>query len=128
MLDPAMLRPGRFDKILLVTAPSEEGRLKILEIHTKKMPLAKNVDLKELAKLCEGYTGADLEAFVREAAMLSLRENKEAKEVKKKHFDEAILKVKPSVTKPTIEVYKRIEENFLKSAKAAVPLETSYFG
>ena len=128
MLDPALLRPGRFDRILLVSAPNQEGRLKILEIHTKKMPLAKNVDLKELAKLTEGYTGADVEALVREAAMLALRESKESKEVKMKHFDEAILKIKPSVTKGTIEVYKKIEDNFLKSAKAALPVENSYFG
>lgn len=128
MLDPALLRPGRFDRILLVSAPSQEGRLKILQIHTKKMPLAKNVDLKELAKLTEGYTGADVEALVREAAMLALRESKESKEVKMKHFDDAILKIKPSVTKGTIEIYKKIEDNFLKSAKAAVPVENSYFG
>lgn len=92
------------------------------------MPLAKNVDLKEIAKTIEGYTGADIEAFVREAAMLALRESKDAKEVKKKHFDEAFKKVRPSVTKSTIEVYRKIEDNFLKSAKSAVPIETSYFG
>ncbi len=128
MLDPALLRPGRFDKILLVNAPNEEGRLKILEIHTKKMPLAKGINLSEIAKLCEGYTGADVEALVREAAMLSLRENKEAKEVKKKHFEEAMKKVKPSVTKGTIDVYRKVEENFLKSAKAAIASENSYLG
>ncbi|MBI3623000.1 CDC48 family AAA ATPase [Candidatus Pacearchaeota archaeon] len=128
MLDPALLRPGRFDKILLVSAPNQEGRLKILEIHTKKMPLAKGVDLKEIAKMIEGFTGADIEAFVREAAMLALRESKDSKEVKKKHFEEALLKIRPSVTKGTIEVYKKIEDNFLKSAKAALPAENSYFG
>jgi len=128
MLDPALLRPGRFDKILLVNSPGEEGRLQILNIHTKKMPLAKNINLKEIAKKIEGYTGADIEAFVREAAMLALRENKESKEVKKKHFDEAVKKIKPSVTKSTIEVYRKIEDNFLKSTKAAIPAETSYFG
>jgi transitional endoplasmic reticulum ATPase len=128
MLDPALLRPGRFDKIFLVTAPEEEGRLKILEIHTKKMPLAKGVDIKEIAKKTIGYTGADLEALVREAALLSLRESIESKQVNKKHFDEALKKVKPSVNKSTIEVYKKIEDNFLKSAKAAVPQENSYLG
>ncbi len=128
MLDPALLRPGRFDKIFLVNAPEEEGRLKILEIHTKKMPLAKGIDIKEIAKKTTGYTGADLEALVREAALLSLRESIESKQVKKKHFDEALKKVKPSVNKSTIEVYKKIEDNFLKSAKAAIPNETSYLG
>lgn len=180
MLDPALLRPGRFDKILLVNAPNEEGRLKILEIHTKKMPIEltkdeindfdenynnvklndellskvvsdkaiKVEDLKKikkkvvnfkdlsdrqklfyhLAKITEGYTGADLEAFAREAAMLALRENKDAKHVFKKHFEEAIKKVKPSVTRNTIDIYKKIEDNFLKSAKAAIPIENSYLG
>jgi len=128
MLDPALLRPGRFDKILLVNAPNEEGRLKVLEIHTKKMPLAKGVDLKEIAKVIEGYTGADVEAFVREAGMLALREDREAKEVKKKHFDLAIKKIRPSVTKSTIDIYKKVEENFLKSAKAVITAENTYLG
>lgn len=128
MLDPALLRPGRFDKILLVGAPEEEGRLGVLKIHTKKMPLAKDVDLKDFAKKTIGYTGADLEALVREAAMLALRESKEAKQVKKKHFNAALGKIKPSVSKPTLEVYKKIEDNFMRPAKAAVPLEGSYLG
>ncbi len=128
MLDPALLRPGRFDRILLVNAPEEEGRLKILEIHTKNMPLGKNVNVKDLAKKTIGCTGADLEALVREAAMLSLRESIESKQVNKKHFDEALKKLKPSVSKPTIEVYKKIEDNFLKSVKSAVPVGNSYLG
>lgn len=181
MLDPALLRPGRFDKILLVGAPEEEGRLNVLKIHTKNMPLAiskeeirefdkqfknekimdnyvlskmasgkplKEIDLKKsktkkidfseladtdkllyyLARKTIGYTGADLEALVREAAMLALRESKEAKQVRKKHFIEALKKIRPSVSKPTLEVYKKIEDNFLRSAKAAVPFESSYLG
>jgi len=128
MLDPALLRPGRFDKILLVTAPNEASREKIFEIHTKKMPLAKGVSLKELAKKAEGYTGADIEALVREAAMLALRESKEAKQVKSSHFEDALKKVKPSVTKQTIDVYKKVEEQYLKSAKAAVQMDNSYLG
>ena len=129
MLDTALLRPGRFDKILLVNAPEEIGRLNILQIHTKNMPLAKDVNIKDLAKKTMGYTGADLEALVREAGMLALRESIDSKSVKKKHFEEAIKKVKPSVSKPTIEVYKKIEENFLKSSKAAIPTSgSSYLG
>ncbi len=129
MLDPALLRPGRFDKILLVNAPEEEGRYKILQIHTKNMPLAKGVKIRDLAKTTVGYTGADLEALTREAALLSLRESIDSKEVKKKHFDEALKKVRPSVSKPTIEVYKKIEDNLLKSAKSAVAsVGSSYLG
>lgn len=138
MLDTALLRPGRFDKILLVGAPEEKGRLSILKIHTKKMPIGQGSKelskdkrealLKELAKKTEGYTGADLEALTREAAMLSLRESIDAKFVKEKHFNEAMKKVKPSVSKPLLEVYKKIEESFMQSAKSAVPMEGSYLG
>ena len=128
MLDPALLRPGRFDRILLVNAPEEEGRLQILNVHTKKMPLAKDVNLKDIAKKTIGYTGADLEALAREAAMLSLRESIDAKIVSKKHFEEASKKIKPSVSKPTIEVYKKIEEAFLQQAKSALPTGNSYLG
>jgi transitional endoplasmic reticulum ATPase len=128
MIDSALLRPGRFDKILLVGAPEEKGRLNVLQIHTKNMPLTKDVSLKELAKKTSGYTGADLEAVAREAAMLSLRESIDSKEVSKKHFEEALKKVRPSVSKPMIEVYKKIEEN-MKSSKAAVPTAgNSYLG
>ncbi len=128
LLDPALLRPGRFDRILLVNAPSEEGRKMVLEIHTKKMPLAKNVDLDDIAKKSSGYTGADLEAVTREAGMLALRESIDSKTVTKKHFEEALKKIKPSVTKSTIDAYKKIEEAFVKSAKTAVPVENTYLG
>jgi len=128
MLDTALLRPGRFDKILLVNAPETEGRLNILQIHTKKMPLAKDVDLKTIAKDTDGYTGADLESLTREAAYFALREDMASKQVKKKHFDDAMEKVKPSVTKSTIDLYKKIEETYLKSAKAAIPMDSSYLG
>jgi len=137
MLDPALLRPGRFDRILLVNSPNEKGRLKILQIHTKNMPIGdkkpfndkdKEKFLINFAKKTEGYTGADIEGLAREAAMLALRESVDSKLVKKKHFDEALNKIKPSVNKHTLDVYKKIEDNFLQSAKAAIPLENSYLG
>jgi transitional endoplasmic reticulum ATPase len=138
MLDTALLRPGRFDKILLVNAPEEKERFSILKIHTKNMPIGDNDKLfnekekedllVELSKKTEGYTGADLEAVVREAAYFALREDIDSKFVTKKHFEQALEKIKPSVTKSTIEVYKKIEENYLKSAKAALPQEGSYLG
>jgi len=120
MLDPGLLRPGRFDRILLVNAPSEEGRLEILKIHTKKMPLAKDVNIKELVKKTIGFTGADIEALVREAGMLALREDIKSEKVKKKHFVEALKKIKPSVSDSMIKIYKKMEESYLKSAKSAV--------
>ncbi len=126
MIDPGLLRPGRFDKILLVNTPTEAGREKILKIHTQKMPLEKNISLSEIAKKTDGYTGADVEALVRESALLALRESRDAKIVKKKHFLEALKKIKPSVTKNTIEIYKKIEDAFLNTAKTAISVEKSY--
>ena len=120
MLDPALLRPGRFDRLVLVPIPNKEGRLAILKIHTKSMPLDKSVNLEELSKKLEGYTGADIESLCREAAMLALREDKDAKIVKLKHFDKAIEKVPQSVSKQTAEIYRKMEEESLKSNKATV--------
>jgi len=128
MLDPALLRPGRFDRLLLVPPASKEGRLEIFKIHTNKMPLAKDVNLEKLAEATEGYVGADIEGLCREAAMLALRKNKDAKEVKKKHFDEAMKKVKASVSKQAIDKYNKIEQDYLRSAKAALENNTGYLG
>jgi transitional endoplasmic reticulum ATPase len=109
IVDPALLRPGRFDRFISVTPPEEKARLGILEIHTKNMPL-KGVDLKEIAKLTEGYSGADLEALAREAGMDALRENINAKEIKPKHFEEALKKITPSLTANLKKHYTNFEE------------------
>jgi transitional endoplasmic reticulum ATPase len=128
MLDTALLRPGRFDRILLVPGPGKEGRLQILKIHTKNVPLTKDVSLEKLADKTEGFVGADIENLVREAAMLALRENIDVKYVNKGHFEEALKKVRPSVTKSTMDTYQKIEENYLKNAKAAIAPGTGYLG
>ncbi|MEM5811935.1 MAG: AAA family ATPase [Candidatus Aenigmatarchaeota archaeon] len=110
LVDPALLRPGRFDKLIFIPPPDKQARLEILKIHTKNMPLAKDVDLEEIASKTENYSGADLEALVKEAAMSALREDINAKEVKKIHFEEALKKIGPSLTKEMIEYYKKFEE------------------
>ncbi|MEM0475606.1 MAG: CDC48 family AAA ATPase [Candidatus Norongarragalinales archaeon] len=97
LLDPALLRPGRFDKLVEVPAPDEAARYAILQVHTKKMPLAKDVDLKALAKKTEGYSGADLEGLCREAGLAALRENLNAKEVKAAHFQKALSAIRPTL-------------------------------
>ncbi|MFA5060891.1 MAG: CDC48 family AAA ATPase [Candidatus Pacearchaeota archaeon] len=127
ILDPALLRPGRFDRIVFVPIPEKEERLKIFQIHTKNMPLAKEINLNKLAEETEGYTGADIESLVREAAILALREDMNSKEVFKKHFDKAKEKVSPSVSKSDQERYRQIEQKYLRSAKAALET-TSYAG
>ena len=73
-LDPALRRPGRFDREISIPIPDKNGRKEILEIHTRGMPLAKDVDLDKLAEITHGFVGADLEALCREAAMSALRE------------------------------------------------------
>jgi transitional endoplasmic reticulum ATPase len=128
MLDSALLRPGRFDRIVYVPIPEKQGRLEILRIHTRNVPMKnKEKIIEKLAEDTEGYTGADIESLVREAAMLALRENKEAKEVLEIHFKKAMDKVVPSVTKSDAERYRQIEKKYLRSAKSALP-ETSYMG
>jgi transitional endoplasmic reticulum ATPase len=74
LLDPALRRPGRFDREISINIPDRNGRLSILEIHTRGMPLADDVDLGHLADITHGFVGADLEALCREAAMITLRE------------------------------------------------------
>ncbi|MFH0835916.1 MAG: CDC48 family AAA ATPase [Candidatus Micrarchaeota archaeon] len=99
IIDPALLRPGRFDKLVRVPEPDESSRLAILKVHTAGMPLAKDVDLKELAKQTDGYSGADLEALAREAGMTALREDLEIKQVTAKHFAHALTAVRPTLLK-----------------------------
>ena len=107
IIDQALLRPGRFDRMILVGEPDEDARKKILKIHTKSVPL-KNVKLGVLAKKMVGYTGADIESVVREAAILALRKDHKAKEVTMKHFEEALELVVPSITEDTIKYYEEI--------------------
>ncbi|MGC9058858.1 MAG: AAA family ATPase, partial [Candidatus Aenigmatarchaeota archaeon] len=120
LIDPALLRPGRIDKLVFIPPPDEKGRLEILKVHTRKVPLAKDVSLEEIAKRTEGYSGADLEALVKEAAMNALREDINAKEVKWKHFEEAMKKITPSISKELVEYYKRFEERKRQVSKEEV--------
>ncbi|MEW6777358.1 MAG: ATP-dependent zinc metalloprotease FtsH [Bdellovibrionota bacterium] len=78
VLDPALLRPGRFDRRVVVAPPDLRGREQILAVHTRKVPLARDVDLQVIARGTPGFSGADLENLVNEAALLAARSNKEA--------------------------------------------------
>lgn len=120
LLDNALLRPGRFDEIIYVPVPDAEGRRRILEIHTKNMPLADDVDLQHIANETQGYTGADLENLVRRAGMYVLRENIESTEVPMRILQKALEDTRPSVT-PQIEAeYRRIMEQ-LQMERARAP-------
>ena len=129
IIDPALLRPGRFDKLLYVPPPDLEARKEILKIHTRNKPLAEDVDLDEIAERTEGYTGADLAAICNAAVMLAIREHimksKDPDEAKRKvkglkvhrrHFEEAMKRVKP-ISKSELDMYKRISEEFTKRIK-----------
>jgi transitional endoplasmic reticulum ATPase len=118
LIDPGLLRPGRFDKLLLVPVPEEAARLEIFKIHTKNMPLAKDVDLKSLAKKTVDWVGADIEAVSREAAMIALKEtidkvgHLKSKKVALKHFESALEKIKPSVTREVKKFYESWEKKY----------------
>ena len=127
MLDSALLRPGRFDRIIFSGLPNKKARLEIFKIHTKTMPLAKDISLEKLAEKTDGYVGADIEAVCREAGMLALREDIGAKDVKLKHFTHALSKVRPSIKPEDIKYYKTIEEN-LRKAKAVAVERPGYYG
>ena len=91
ILDPALLRPGRFDRRVAVSRPDIKGRADILKVHAKNKPLEDDVDLKEIAKITPGYTGADLANLLNEAALLAARRN--AKKISKADVSEAVFKV-----------------------------------
>ncbi|MEE8231787.1 MAG: CDC48 family AAA ATPase [Thermoplasmata archaeon] len=116
MVDPALLRPGRFDRMILIPVPEEEARLEILNVHTRSMPLDTDVNLAKLAKELVGYVGADLEALCREAAMHALRENRDAVLVQGKNFEAARQVVFPSVDEETVKLYSRLGEELRRRA------------
>ncbi|MEM4662704.1 MAG: CDC48 family AAA ATPase [Candidatus Diapherotrites archaeon] len=109
LVDKALLRPGRIDCLIEVPVPDLQARIKILEIHTKNVPLAQDVKISELAELTENFSGADLENLVREATLIAIKENKMRKtNVSMKHFEKALEKIRPSIT----ENVKRAYEDF----------------
>ena len=120
ILDPALLRPGRFDRLVYVPIPDKEARKEIFRIHLRGRPLAEDVDIETLAERTEGYTGADIEAICNEATILALREYiqsgknpeepKDAK-IEMKHFEEALKRIKP-LSKEQREMYERMIERF----------------
>jgi len=122
MVDPAVLRPGRFDRLIYVPEPDERGRLQIFKIYTKNMPLAKDVNLEALATVTKYYSGADIEAVCREAAMQALRRDINAKEVTMRDFEEALKRVGPSITPDMEKWYKSFMQQIRQVQKPATPV------
>jgi len=111
MIDPSLVRQGRIDKVILVGAPDEKARLEILKIHSKNVPFDKDVRLEELAKETEGYSGADLEGLIREAALIALKEsNLKDTKVRKSHVLKARNKIHASVSKEIADAYAEFRE------------------
>jgi len=117
LLDPAVLRPGRFDRLIYVPPPDEKARLQILKIYTAKMPLADDVSLEEIASMTEGYSGADLESLCREAALSTIRRGAEPEIVTRQDFQEALRIVKPSLSPHMLKEYEKIGEMLRFSEK-----------
>ncbi|MEM1134183.1 MAG: CDC48 family AAA ATPase [Pseudomonadota bacterium] len=127
LIDPALLRPGRFDELVYVTVPNKDGRRRILGIHTSKMPLAEDVDLSEIAEQAENFTGADLEDLVRRAGLFALRGNGlneavEGLQVTMENFRQALEASRSSVTPEMIEEYSKIESTLKQKAMQVDPI------
>ena len=112
MIDPALIRSGRFDRLVYIGEPELEGREQILTIHTEETPLAPDVSLRELAEITGGYVGSDLESIAREAAIEALREDDLADEVEMRHFRKALEAVRPTITDDIRDYYEGIEDEF----------------
>ena len=119
MLDPAVMRPGRFDRLIYVPSPDFDSLKEIFKIHAGSMPLSKDVLLDELARKSQGYSGADIEAICREAAMNALREDIDAIEVSRRDFDEAMERVGPSIAPEDDAWYQKFSKRLRRERAAA---------
>ena len=116
LIDPALLRPGRFDELIYVGTPDTAGRRRILAIHTKSMPLSKDVDLEALARRTERFTGADLEDLTRRAGLTALRRGLDSAQVTMADFEAALAETRASVTEEMLTDYARIQETLKSDA------------
>jgi transitional endoplasmic reticulum ATPase len=120
ILDPALLRPGRFDRLIYVPAPDDDSRLEILKIHVKGIPLSDDVNLEGLVKSTKGYSGADIKALCGEAALTAVRRKK--KTVTLNDFKKAVEKMGPSITPDMENWYRSVATQFRKPVKPATPI------
>jgi len=124
LVDPALIRHGRFDRAILVKPPDEEARKKIFKIYTKKMPLDEDVELDVLVKRTENFAGSDIQGCCQEAGLLALREDINAKKVSFKHFEEAIKKIRPSCSP---QVLKQYEDWNARSKQTKLATDDRYY-
>jgi transitional endoplasmic reticulum ATPase len=109
ILDSSLLRTGRLDLVLYVSPPDEKGRLEIIKILTKKMPLTADVKLQEIAVATQNYTGADLAALCREAVVHAMQNNSE--KISSQDFANSLKQVRPSITKEVDQWYNKVKES-----------------
>jgi len=122
IVDPAILRPGRFDRLIYVPEPDLKARLEIFKLYTKEMPLTKDVDLPRLAGMTKSYSGADVEALCREAALNALRKDFKSKQVTLADFQEAMKKIGPSVSPDMDTWYKNFLGKIRQVKKPTTPV------
>jgi len=125
IIDPALIRSGRFDRLVFIGPPGRAERIGIFRIHLKNIPLTDDVNIEELADLTENYVGSDIESLCREAVMLTLRENFDAEKAEMRHFREALKKVRPALAEDMVEYYEKLQEQFKGGAKQE---QKSYIG
>jgi transitional endoplasmic reticulum ATPase len=122
MVDSAVIRPGRFDRLIYVPEPDDKSRLQIFKIYTKNMPLEKDVDLNQLAAVTKYYSGADIESLCRESAMHALRRDVKAQAVTMKDFQDALKEMGPSITPDMEKWYKSFMQQIRQVQKPATPV------
>lgn len=125
IIDPALLRPGRFDELIMVPVPDEGARREIFKVHMKKMSLAEDVNPEELVSLTDRYTGADIAAVCKKAGRFALREDIHARNVRQRHFLKAVRETGPSVTPDTMKYYEAIKGEL--RTKKSKEIESPYY-
>jgi transitional endoplasmic reticulum ATPase len=124
LIDPSLIRPGRLDLMIFVPPPDEKGRFEIIRLLTKQMPLSGDIDLKEIAVTTKGYSGADLVAVCREAAVNAMRNS--SPKISNGDFSVALKNVKPSITKGVEDWYLTVKDNI--SYALPKPMDKAFYG
>ncbi|MCK4222676.1 AAA family ATPase, partial [Candidatus Bathyarchaeota archaeon] len=122
IIDPAVLRPGRFDRLIYVPEPDEKARLEIFKLYTKDMPLETDVNLDVLTKMTKGYSGADIQALCREAALNALRKSIDSKIVSFVDFKEATNMIGPTISPDMETWYKGFVKAIRQLKKPTTPV------
>jgi transitional endoplasmic reticulum ATPase len=122
MVDPAVIRPGRFDRLIYAPEPDEKSRIQIFKLYTKNMPLEQDVDINQLAFATKYYSGADIESLCREAAIRALRRDVNIQKITNKDFQDALKDVGPSITPDMEKWYKSFMQSIRQVQKPATPV------